>query len=311
MTKECLYNLVCILGATASGKTTVAANLACKLESAVLSADSRQVYRRMDIGTGKDLSDYVVNGTKVPYELIDIVEAGTKFNLFDYQQAFMNVFQKYQKQGKIPVLCGGSGLYIESALKSYQLQSVPINNELREKLEAKPFEELVSIFTSYRTPHNKSDFDTKKRLIRAIEIEDFQQNNTLEIRKYPEVNSLIIGIHFEREEQKKRITERLHARLREGMIEEVKSLLDGGIKAEDLLYYGLEYKFITQYIRGELNYDQLVNLLNIAIHQFSKRQMTWFRKMEREGLKVHWIEGFLPTEEKIETILALLKKNGS
>ena len=302
------YNLITVLGPRASGKTALAAQIANKLGSAIISADSRQVYRGMDIGTGKDLSDYIIDGNQVPYFLVDIADAGTKYNVYEFQKDFFNRFQILQDTGKLPVLCGGSGLYIEAVLKAYKMLAVPVNEKLRSDLESKSNTELAEILESYKSLHNKSDFDTRKRTIRAIEIEVYQKESGLAPMNLPEINSLLVGIYFERDELRNRITNRLRTRLNEGMIDEVQMLLNKGISADDLIYYGLEYKFITQYLTNVLSYDEMFNLLNIAIHQFSKRQMTWFRKMEREGFKINWLDGKLPITEKVDKVFELIKK---
>lgn len=298
------YNLITVLGPTAGGKTQVAAHLALQLNSCVISADSRQVYKAMDIGTGKDLQDYIIDGEAIPYYLVDICDAGYKYNVYEFQKDFNELFPKVSSNNKIPVLCSGSGLYIEAAIKQYQLISVPVNEKLREELTSKTDDELAEMLSTLRQLHNKTDIDTRKRAIRAIEIELYQKEHNTDFKKI-EINSLNIGISFEREQQRKRITERLKARLKSGMIEEVEQLLKKGISPEDLIYYGLEYKFITQYLTGVINREEMFNLLNTAIHQFSKRQMTWFRKMEKEGIKIHWIDGNVPLEEKVERILRL------
>lgn len=300
------YNLLTILGPTACGKTQLAVAAAAKLGSCVISADSRQVYRQMDIGTGKDLSEYSFEGSKVPHYLIDICQPGEKYNVYEFQKDFFNVYEKVYAENAIPVLCGGSGLYIEAVLSNYQLLSVPVNEELRSRLKDKSLEELATILASYKLMHNKSDVDTVKRAIRAIEIAEYQKNHISNSPNRPVINSLIIGIDFEREIVRKRITERLHQRLEEGMIDEVKSLLNKGLHSEDLIYYGLEYKYITLYLIGQLTYDDMVAQLNIAIHQFSKRQMTWFRKMERSGFKIHWVNGGLEMDKKLNFIFEML-----
>jgi len=302
-----IYNLLTILGPTASGKTSLAAHVASKLGSGVISADSRQVYQGMDIGTGKDFDDYIIDGKPVPLHLVNICKAGEKYNLFEYQKDFNKVFHQFSIQNKIPILCGGSGLYIEAVLRGYDLSSVPVNQTLRNELGLKSDEELIKLLASYKKLHNTTDTKTHKRLIRAIEIEIYQKENLINPIHDHEIHSLIAGIQFERSEQKKRITDRLKFRLENGMIEEVELLLGNGISPESLIYYGLEYKFITQYLIGEIEYDEMFNLLNIAIHQFSKRQMTWFRKMERSGFQIHWLNGILPIEEKVEKILKLMK----
>lgn len=310
-----MKKMITILGPTASGKTTVAARLAAEIGGEIVSADSRQVYRRMDIGTGKDLDDYEVkneNGEviNVPYHLIDIREPGTKYNLFEYQQDFYDVYQDIRHRGAVPILCGGTGLYIEAVLKGYKLSPVPQNQELRDSLEGKPLNELTEMLKGLKEKngsnmHNTTDVDSCQRAIRAIEIETYNLEHPTPRRELPPVESLIIGIDIDREERRAKITRRLKARLEEGMVEEVKALLDEGIPADDLIYYGLEYKFLTEYLTGVASYGEMTNRLEIAIHQFSKRQMTWFRGMERRGFKIHWIDAMLPMEEKIEKIKQL------
>ncbi len=300
------YNLITILGATATGKTTVAVVLADRLNSEIISADSRQVYRRMDIGTGKDIDEYQFNEKQIPYHLIDIVDAGTKYNVYEYQKDFLQAYNKIFAKDKLPVLCGGTGMYIDAVTKGYKLINVPVNENLREKLELKTNEELEQILKSLKNTHNKSDFDTRKRAIRAIEIEDYYKNNPDISLDYPKFNTLFIGIDVDRNTRRKRITNRLKARLEEGMIEEVEQLLKSGIAAEDLIYYGLEYKFLTMYVTGEINRNDMFQKLESAIHQFAKRQMTWFRGMERKGAIINWIDGRMPTDEKIDKIISLL-----
>ena len=310
-----MKKMITILGPTASGKTSVAARLAAEIGGEIVSADSRQVYRRMDIGTGKDLDDYEVkneNGevTNVPYHLIDIREPGTKYNLFEYQQDFYDVYQDIRRRGAVPILCGGTGLYIEAVLKGYKLSPVPQNQELRDSLEGKPLNELTEMLKGLKEKngsnmHNTTDVDSCQRAIRAIEIETYNLEHPTPRRELPPVESLIIGIDIDREERRAKITRRLKARLEEGMVEEVKALLDEGIPADDLIYYGLEYKFLTEYLAGVTSYSEMTNRLEIAIHQFAKRQMTWFRGMERRGFKIHWIDAMLPMEEKIEKIKQL------
>ena len=297
-----MYNLLTILGATATGKTSLAVRLAAELKGEIISADSRQIYRGMDLGTGKDLDEYVHEGTAVPYHLIDIADAGFRFNLFMYQQEFLKVWQDCERRGIFPVLCGGSGLYVESILKAYRMTPVPENPELRERLACKSLAELSDILSSYRSLHNTTDTDTVKRAIRAIEIAEYYTTHEPVKGEFPEIRSLIVGVLFDREARRQRITERLHARLQAGMIDEVKGLLDRGIKPEDLIYYGLEYKYLTLYLTGELTYDEMVEQLNIAIHQFAKRQMTWFRKMERDGFEIKWLDGNMPLDEKVEQV---------
>ncbi len=280
--------------------------MALELETEIISADSRQVYRGMDIGTGKDIDDYTLNGITIPSHLVDIVDASYKYNVFEYQQDFVKVYESISAKGKIPILAGGSGMYIDSVLKSYKMINAPINNELREKLSAKSIEELTLMLQQMKTLHNTSDFDTVKRAIRAIEIETYCQNNPQIETDFPEINSLVLGIKFDRDSRRRRITSRLKERLENGMIKEVQSLLDKGISADNLIYYGLEYKFVTLYLQNELSYNQLFDKLNTAIHQFAKRQMTWFRRMEKQGTKIHWIDGYDSIEKKIERAVRLL-----
>ena len=310
-----MKKMITILGPTASGKTSVTARLAAEIGGEIVSADSRQVYRRMDIGTGKDLDDYEVkneNGEviNVPYHLIDIREPGTKYNLFEYQQDFYDVYQDIRHRGAVPILCGGTGLYIEAVLKGYKLSPVPQNQELRDSLEGKPLNELTEMLKGLKEKngsnmHNSTDVDSCQRAIRAIEIETYNLEHPTPRRELPPIESLIIGIDIDREERRAKITRRLKARLEKGMVEEVKALLDEGIPADDLIYYGLEYKFLTEYLTGVASYGEMTNRLEIAIHQFAKRQMTWFRGMERRGFKIHWIDAMLPMEEKIEKIKQL------
>lgn len=298
--------MVTILGPTASGKTTLGANLAARTNGEIISADSRQVYKRMDIGTGKDLADYTVDGKKIPYHLIDIVEPGTKYNVFEYQKDFLNAYHDIESRKKFPILCGGSGLYLESILRGYRLLPVPENKELREQLKNKTLSELTTLLSSYKQLHNKTDVDTPKRAIRAIEIEQYYKQTPVEKREFPLIKSLTIGIDVSRDIRRERISQRLRARLEEGMVEEIQSLLESGISAEDLIYYGLEYKFVTQYIIGELTYNEMVHGLETAIHQFAKRQMTWFRGMERRGIPIVWLSGDNGLEKNMEEIQILL-----
>lgn len=300
------YELITILGPTASGKTTFASALAAQLDTEIISADSRQIYRSMDIGTGKDLADYNVNGKQIPYHLIDICEPGYKYNVFEYQHDFFRVYEDMKRRGKLPILCGGTGMYIEAVLKGYKLLDVPQNPELRESLRNKTLEELETILASYKILHNKTDVDTAQRAIRAIEIEEYYKTQAPDVNEYNPINSLIIGIHIDRELRREKISRRLRTRLDEGMVDEVRTILATGVKPEDLIYYGLEYKFLTLYIIGELSFEEMVSQLEIAIHQFAKRQMTWFRGMERRGCEIHWIDATLPTEEKIATTMRIL-----
>lgn len=301
------YQLITILGPTASGKTPFAAALANELNTEIISADSRQIYRSMDIGTGKDLADYVVNGKKIPYHLIDICNPGYKYNVFEYQHDFHRVYQALLQKCKLPILCGGTGMYIEAVLKGFKLLDVPPNPELRESLHNKTLTELESILASYKTLHNKTDVDSVQRAIRAIEIEEFYSKEAPDANEYEPIHSLIIGIDIDRELRREKISRRLRARLKEGMVEEVNNILATGVSPDDLIYYGLEYKYLTLYITGQLAYEDMVSQLEIAIHQFAKRQMTWFRGMERRGNKIHWIDASLPTEEKIKITKELLQ----
>lgn len=303
--------MITILGPTASGKTDIATHLAAELSAEIISADSRQVYRRMDIGTGKDLADYVVDGKPVPYHLIDIVEPGTKYNLFEYQRDFLEAYNDIRSRGKNVILCGGTGLYIESVLKGYRLIPVPENKELRHKLEGKSLLELTSILERLKAEnnsnmHNSTDVDTSKRAIRAIEIEMAYKEAHIEERTFPKIDNVIIGVGIDRDLRRMKITRRLDQRLHDGMVDEVKSLLDSGIQADDLIYYGLEYKFVTEYILGKSTFEEMHRSLEIAIHQFAKRQMTWFRGMERRGFTIHWIDAADSMEEKINEIKKVL-----
>lgn len=320
-----MKQMITILGPTASGKTPLAAALAQRVDGEIISADSRQVYRRMDIGTGKDLEDYTVQGSSaseatksmtgfrvqhIPYHLIDICEPGTKYNLFQYQQDFMDAYNDIVSRGKQPILCGGTGLYIEAVLKGYHLSPVPQNEELRKQLEGKSLEELAKILLELKSKnesnmHNTTDVDSAQRAIRAIEIETYNLEHPTPRRELPPVDSCIIGVNIDRELRREKITRRLKARLEEGMIEEVRGLMAEGIAADDLIYYGLEYKFVTEYLTGKTTYDEMFARLEIAIHQFAKRQMTWFRGMERRGFVIHWIDATLPMEEKVNEILKI------
>lgn len=301
-----MYDLITILGPTASGKTPLAAALAYKLGTEIISGDSRQIYRRMDLGTGKDLADYIVDGHPVPYHLIDIVEPGYKYNVFEYQHDFLDAYNKVKAKEKLPILCGGTGMYLESVLKGYRLLPVPENPELRASLADKSLEELTRLLSAYKKLHNSTDVDTVKRAIRAIEIEEYYQQQPLEYREFPQINSLIIGVDTDRVLRREKISRRLKQRLDEGMVDEVKALLDGGISSGDLIYYGLEYKYLTLFAIGELSYQEMFHQLETAIHQFAKRQMTWFRGMERRGFTIHWLDARMPMEEKVEKIINLL-----
>jgi len=306
-----MQKMITILGPTASGKTPVAARLAAEMGGEIISADSRQVYRRMDIGTGKDLADYTVDGRQIPYHLIDIREPGTKYNLFEYQQDFFDAYEDIRSRGAVPILCGGTGLYIEAVLKGYHLSPVPQNQELRDALEGKSLAELTQMLMELKAKtgsnmHNTTDVDSCQRAIRAIEIETYNIEHPTPRRELPPVDSVIIGIDIDRELRREKITRRLKARLEEGMVDEVKALLDEGIPADDLIYYGLEYKFVTEYLTGQTSYEEMFTRLEIAIHQFAKRQMTWFRGMERRGFKINWIDATFPMEEKVSQIIQIV-----
>lgn len=303
------YDLIAILGPTASGKTPFAAALAAELDTEIISADSRQIYREMDLGTGKDLADYTVNGKQIPYHLIDIADPGYKYNVFEYQRDFLNAYETIKQRGRLPVVCGGTGMYIESVLKGYKLLPVPENPELRARLEGKSMEELTDILARFKSLHNSTDVDTAKRAIRAIEIEEYYAHTPVDERSFPQLNSLVIGVDIDRELRREKITRRLRQRLDEGMVDEVRRLIDRGIPPDDLIYYGLEYKYLTLYVIGKLTFDEMFHDLEIAIHQFAKRQMTWFRGMERRGITIHWINARCPIEEKIAFVQAKLKEN--
>ncbi|WP_321279355.1 tRNA (adenosine(37)-N6)-dimethylallyltransferase MiaA [Marinifilum fragile] len=299
------YNLLVVLGATATGKTSLAVNLAKDFNGEIISADSRQIYRGMDLGTGKDIEEYVVDGIEIPYHLIDIADAGYKYNVFEFQQDFVKAFEDISSRKKLPVVCGGTGMYLEAVLKGYKLIAVPKDQSFRDEMEGKSLQELEVILRSYKDLHNTSDLETKKRAIRAIEIERYYAANPQIDMDYPEMNPLLIGIKFDRESRRDRISLRLKERLKSGMVEEVEGLLKSGVSAEDLIYYGLEYKFLTQYVTGQITYDEMFLGLEIAIHQFAKRQMTWFRKMERSGSNIHWLDGYMPLDEKIAKVKEL------
>jgi tRNA dimethylallyltransferase len=303
-----MFDLITILGPTASGKTSLAVALAADLNTEIISADSRQIYKRMDIGTGKDLEEYKYEDKEIQYHLIDICEPGYKYNLYEYQRDFNVVFQDLRTRKKFPILCGGTGLYIETVLKGYSMPQVPENKELREKLKDKTLTELTSILKTYKTLHNTTDVDSCKRAVRAIEIAEFYRNLQPEERKNKPLNSFIVGVDIEREARRRKISERLQMRLNSGMVDEVRALLKEGISPDDLIYYGLEYKYLTEYLIGRLSYVEMVSKLEIAIHQFAKRQMTWFRGMERRGFSIFWLDAFLPLDEKIMKIKEQLKK---
>ena len=296
------YELITIIGPTASGKTALAAALAARLDTEIISADSRQLYRGMDIGTGKDLADYEVDGKQIPYHLIDICDPGYKYNVFEYQHDFFKVFAGLRERGKLPILCGGTGLYVEAVLKGYKLLDVSPNPALRERLSGKSLAELETNLAGYKVLHNKTDVDSAQRAIRAIEIEEFYRTQEPDVREFGPLNSLIVGVDIDRELRREKISKRLRARLDEGMVDEVRGILATGVSPEDLIYYGLEYKFLTLYIIGKLTYEEMVGQLEIAIHQFAKRQMTWFRGMERRGCTIHWLEATLPMADKVAQI---------
>lgn len=305
--------MITILGPTASGKTSVAAALALRTGGEIISADSRQVYRRMDIGTGKDLADYTIGDVHIPYHLIDIAEPGTKYNLFQYQQDFHTAYNDIRNRGKLPILCGGTGLYIEAVLGGYSLSPVPQNQQLRESLEGRSLDQLTQMLVELKQKngsnmHNRTDVDTAQRAIRAIEIETYNLEHPTPERQMPPVDSLVIGINIDRELRREKITRRLKARLEEGMCDEIRSLIDGGVNPDDLIYYGLEYKFVTEYVVGKTSYEEMFRQLEIAIHQFAKRQMTWFRGMERRGYTIHWIDAAQSMDEKVEAIMSLMNE---
>ena len=305
--------MITILGPTASGKTSVAAALALRTGGEIISADSRQVYRRMDIGTGKDLADYTIGDVHIPYHLIDIADPGTKYNLFQYQQDFHTAYNDIRSRGKLPILCGGTGLYIEAVLGGYSLSPVPQNQKLRESLEGKSLDQLTQMLVQLKQKngskmHNRTDVDTAQRAIRAIEIETYNLEHPTPERQMPPVDSLVIGINIDRELRREKITRRLKARLEEGMCDEIRSLIDGGVNPDDLIYYGLEYKFVTEYVVGKTSYEEMFRQLELAIHQFAQRQMTWFRGMERRGYTIHWIDAAQSMDEKVEAIMSLMNE---
>ncbi len=298
---------ISIIGVTASGKTSLAVKLAYETGGEIISADSRQIYRRMDLGTGKDISEYTYNGKQIPYHLIDICEPGYKYNLYQYKRDFTNALKDIQSRGKLPIICGGTGLYIETVLKGYAMPEVPENKELRGSLADKTLEELTAILSQYKTLHNTTDVDSCKRAIRAIEIAEYYKTLPQPELEDSPLDTLLVAIDIDRETRRANISKRLHQRLEDGMVAEVESLLNEGIAPEDLIYYGLEYKYLTEYVIGKTTYEQMVSGLEIAIHQFAKRQMTWFRGMERRGFKINWIDYNLSLDEKVARILDLTK----
>ena len=306
-TRKEKYDLVSIVGPTACGKTSLAVELALSIPGGeIISADSRQVYRGMDIGTGKDIAEYTRGGVTVPSHLLDIVDAGEKYNLFEFQRDFLVAYEDIKKRGAYPVMCGGSGLYVESVLKGYRLLPVPENPPLRAELEEKSLEELTALLATYKQLHNNTDTDNKKRAIRAIEIEEYYRNCPVEERYFPQIKALTIGVQVDREVRRERISRRLCERLACGMVDEVRGLLDAGLQPDQLIYYGLEYKYLTLYLTGAMGYDEMVSGLEIAIHQFAKRQMTWFRGMEKRGVQIHWVDAMRPLPELVEQIKTLL-----
>ena len=301
------YDLVSLVGPTACGKTSLAVELALAIPGAeIISADSRQVYRGMDIGTGKDIAEYTRDGVTVPSHLLDIVDAGEKYNLFEFQRDFLASYEAIRNRGAYPIMCGGSGLYVESVLKGYRLLPVPENPSLRAALEEKSLEELTALLATYKQLHNNTDTDNKKRAIRAIEIEEYYRTCPVEERYFPQINALTVGVMVDREVRRERISRRLRERLNNGMVEEVKGLLDSGLEPEQLIYYGLEYKYLTLYLTGAMGYEDMVNGLEIAIHQFAKRQMTWFRGMEKRGVEIHWLDGSKPADVLVEQIKKMI-----
>jgi tRNA dimethylallyltransferase len=297
------HPMIVITGPTATGKTRLAAQVAARCEGEIISADSRQVFRGMDFGTGKDYADYLVNGYLVPYHLVDIVAPGHEYSVFEFQQDFLRAYRHIVKRHKQAVLCGGTGLYIEAALKGYPLRKVPKNPVLRKKLEQLTWEELTQKLAELRSLHNTTDTTNRERLLRAIEIETYNLEQPLEKGEFPEINHKVFCIQLERKEIRERITKRLKNRLERGMIDEINKLLKMGIKPEQLMFYGLEYRYLTLYSIGQINYEEMFDKLNTAIHQFAKRQMTWFRRMEKQGIQIHWLDGMLPMEEKVDIVL--------
>lgn len=306
MTTKITSKLIVVTGPTATGKTSFAAQLASKINGEIISADSRQVYRGMDLATGKDFTDYIVEDKTIPHHLVDIVDPGYEYNMYEFQSDFIKVYNEIQLRGNMPVLCGGTGMYIESVIKGYKLIQVPENARLRARLAYKTKKDLTTVLKSYKALHNVSDIDDAQRLIRAIEIQQYKKDNPELDRSFPKFDYTIFAIHFERDTLRSRITERLERRLELGMVNEVKDLLQKGLTPEQLTFYGLEYKYLTQYVVGEISYDEMFSSLNTAIHQFAKRQMTWFRRMEKNGFIINWIEGELSMNEKIDKAFELL-----
>jgi tRNA dimethylallyltransferase len=303
-----LYRLITLLGPTAVGKTSLAARLAHSVGGEVISADSRQVFKGMDLGTGKDRKDYLVQGILIPSHLVDIAEAGTEYSLFSFIRDFKDAFNNIHSRGKMPVLCGGTGLYLEAVLQGYDLVEIPANPEFRESLASKSNSELLEMISAKRQLHNTTDSLERGRIIRALEIETFRE--TVARSAVPEINPYIVfGLRFDRQIITERITQRLKSRLEQGMIEEVESLMKMGVAAKMLKYYGLEYKYVVMFLLGELSYEKMFSLLNTSIHQFAKRQMTWFRRMERNGILIHWLEGEDGQEQNLQTMLDHIKND--
>ena len=299
--------MLAVVGPTACGKTSLSVDLALSIEGGeIISADSRQVYRGMDIGTGKDIAEYTRGDITVPSHLLDIVDAGEKYNLFEFQRDFLKAYEDIKARGAFPVMCGGSGLYVESVLRGYRLLPVPENPSLRARLEEKTLDELTAILAGYKSLHNNTDTDSKKRAIRAIEIEEYYLSRPVEERSFPKINALVVGVSVDRDVRRERISCRLRERLKEGMVDEVRALLDNGLEPEQLIYYGLEYKYLTLYLTGAMDYDDMVRGLEIAIHQFAKRQMTWFRGMEKRGVDIKWVDASLGRGMLVEQIKGML-----
>lgn len=299
-----MHDMIVITGPTATGKTRLAALVADRLGGEVISADSRQVYRGMDIGTGKDLSEYYIEDREVPVHMVDIVDAGYRYNVFEYQRDFLKVFEDMTARGVFPVVCGGSGMYVDSIVSGYRLVQVPVNEQLRALLAGRSLEELTEILAKYKSLHNSTDVDTVKRAVRAVEIADYYAHHPVDDSPFPVRNPLVTAVFVDRETRRQRISQRLRSRLEEGMIEEVQRLLAGGIHPDDLIYYGLEYKYITLYLMNRLSREEMVQKLEVEIHRFAKRQMTWFRGMERRGIAIHWIDGRMSDEEKTDYIIS-------
>jgi tRNA dimethylallyltransferase len=303
-----MNDLITILGVTATGKTKLAVALAGLLDGEIISADSRQVYKGMDIGTGKDLAEYEYNGVKIPYHLINIVQPGYEYNVYEFYRDFFNAYDEIVSREKMPIMCGGSGMYLDAVIRGYKLDKVPVNKNLRNELESMDNAELIDKLSSYGRPlHNVTDTQDRERLIRAIEIADFEQRNAGFNKSPRQVNSINFGIRFDRETIRSRITDRLHDRLENGMLDEVKTLLGSGLSPDQLMFYGLEYKYLTMHLTGEISYNEMFSLLNTAIHQFAKRQMTWFRRMEKNGVKIHWIDGNIDLDSKLMVVMGVLR----